>query len=90
MTNTIYNTLLNRYFNLFFVEQLINDVCRGILSWYLMMGNTDFMFDGPQSRENESHVYESEQLVCNPPEEFRNSTTLQYFIGRSCFLKVRI
>lgn len=62
---------------------------RGILSWYRMMGNTDFMFDGPRSRENECHVNESEQLVRNPPEEFRSSTTLQYFTGRSCFLKVR-
>jgi hypothetical protein len=54
-----------------------------------MMGNTDFMFDGPQSRENQSHVDESEQLVLGPPEEFRNSTALQYFVGRSRYLKVR-
>ncbi|XP_025412758.1 tetratricopeptide repeat protein 39C-like isoform X2 [Sipha flava] len=59
----------------------------GILSWYRMMGNTDFMFDGPQSRENQSHVDESEQLVLGPPEEFRNSTALQYFVGRSRYLK---
>ncbi|CAH1708028.1 unnamed protein product [Aphis gossypii] len=58
-----------------------------ILSWYHMMGNTDFLFDGPHSRENETYVKESEQLVCNPPEEFRNSTSLQYFIGRSFYLK---
>ncbi|XP_060839188.1 tetratricopeptide repeat protein 39C-like isoform X2 [Rhopalosiphum padi] len=58
-----------------------------ILSWYHMMGNTDYLFDGPQSRENETYVKESEQLVCNPPEEFQNSTSLQYFIGRSLYLK---
>lgn len=58
------------------------------MAWYRMMGNTDFMFDGPQSRENESYVNDTEQLVFNPPEEFRNSTCLQYFTGRSCYLKV--
>ncbi|XP_022173873.1 tetratricopeptide repeat protein 39C-like isoform X2 [Myzus persicae] len=58
-----------------------------ILSWYHMMGNTDYLFDGPQSRENETCVKESEQLVCNPPEEFQNSTSLQYFTGRSLYLK---
>lgn len=59
---------------------------RGILSWYRMVGNTDFMFDCPQSRE--MYVYESEQLASNPPEEFKNTISLQYFIGRSCYLKV--
>ncbi|XP_001950347.2 tetratricopeptide repeat protein 39C-like isoform X1 [Acyrthosiphon pisum] len=58
-----------------------------ILSWYHMMGNTDYLFDGPQSRENETYIKESEQLVCNPPEEFQNSTSLQYFTGRSLYLK---
>lgn len=53
-----------------------------------MKGTTDFMFDGPQSRENEFRVNESEQLVCNPPKEFRNSTLLQYYTGRSCYLRV--
>lgn len=62
---------------------------RGILSWYRMVFNTDYMFDGPQSRENELYIKESEQLVINPPEEFRNSTLLQYFTGRSCYLKVK-
>lgn len=61
---------------------------RLILSWYRMIGNTDFMYDGPQSRENISSINECEQLVCNPPEEFQNSIILQYFIGRSHYLKV--
>lgn len=53
-----------------------------------MIGNTDFMFDGPRSRENLSIVNECEQLVRNPPEEFQNSTILQYFTGRLFYLKV--
>lgn len=61
---------------------------RVILTWYNMKGNTDFMFDGPQSRENEFRINESEQLVCNPPKELRNSSLLQYYAGRSCYLKV--
>lgn len=71
-----------KYFN------FVNVSGRGILAWYRMMPNIDFLFDGPQSRENKSYINESEQLVLNPPEELQNSTPHQYFIGRSCYLKV--
>lgn len=72
------------------LRSLFVSLYRGILSWYRMMGNTDFLFDGPQSRENESHLDESEQLVRGAPEEFHKSTVLQYFVGRSRYLKVRM